>query len=92
MFDICKLLKNVSCLKKWIANGKPVVFWISGFFFTQSFLTGSMQNYARKKQIPIDKLEFKFHVTSETLKYQPVSLYKHLSLLKLYFIIHIVVL
>uniref|UniRef100_H2Y214 Dynein heavy chain C-terminal domain-containing protein n=5 Tax=Ciona intestinalis TaxID=7719 RepID=H2Y214_CIOIN len=71
---ITDLIARLEFFKRWINNGKPATFWISGFFFTQSFLTGTMQNFSRRHHIPIDQLDFKFHVQPESsMKTQPIT-------------------
>lgn len=52
------LIARVKFLKEWIEKGTPKIFWMSGFFFPQAFVTGIVQNYARKKTIAVDKINY----------------------------------
>lgn len=54
------LADRLNFFSNWINTGTPEKFWISAFYFTQSFLTGIKQNFARKYKVSIDKLEFNF--------------------------------
>ena len=73
-----ELNQRVNFFNTWIKEGQPNAFWMSGFFFPQSFITGTLQNYARRNKISIDQIGFEYEVlesnkTLETIRERPDS-------------------
>jgi len=56
---------RIDFLNNWITQGTPIKFWFSGFFFPQAFLTGTLQNYARKNKIPIDRIAYDYIIRDD---------------------------
>ncbi|CAH2067322.1 unnamed protein product, partial [Iphiclides podalirius] len=73
------LLNRLEFLQHWHQHGPPVIFWLSGFYFPQAFLTAAQQSYARKYRIPIDQLDFHFEVqgTTELTEPPPEGVFIH---------------
>ena len=73
---VLDLVTRMQFIQNWIDHGIPSVFWISGFFFPQAFLTGTLQNFARKAVISIDIISFEFKVLPDSvdeLRERPAS-------------------
>jgi dynein heavy chain len=73
---ITDLVQRTEFIQKWIDHGMPSVYWISGFFFPQAFLTGTLQNFARKYVVSIDLLSFDFKIIEtkwEDIKSKPAD-------------------
>ncbi|RZF38666.1 hypothetical protein LSTR_LSTR003472 [Laodelphax striatellus] len=68
---VSDLQARIDFINNWIQNGIPTSFWISGFYFPQAFLTGCLQNYARRKAIAIDSISYKFMVLDTEPKKAP---------------------
>ena len=59
---VTDFLKRLDFLDSWLNDCAPPVFWVSGFYFTQAFLTGQLQNFSRRHREPIDNVDFDFVV------------------------------
>jgi dynein heavy chain len=62
------LKRTVGFINKWIMEGIPPLYWISGFFFPQGFLTAILQNFARQNQMPIDTVAFAYRFLDEEVE------------------------
>jgi dynein heavy chain len=49
-------------MSTWCRDGIPYMFWFSAYFFQQAFLTGVLQNFARKYTIAIDRCTWNYEV------------------------------
>jgi dynein heavy chain len=56
------LNRRVAFMSNWLMNGNPACYWISGFFYPQSFITGVLQTHSRRYSLSIDSLSFSFSV------------------------------
>merc|ERR1711920_1028408 len=63
---VADLVARLAFFDTWEKGGHPPTYWISGFFFTQSFLTGVLQNFARKFELAIDTLIWQYFVLKKS--------------------------
>lgn len=75
----------VSC-QGWYDKGQPKVFWLSGFFFTQSFLTAVLQNHARAHSLAIDQLAFHFKVRLSFPEFKRRVIHLHHPVLSIFWV------
>ncbi|XP_001850815.2 dynein heavy chain 6, axonemal [Culex quinquefasciatus] len=64
--------QRIEYVQSWFNDGLPISSWLCGLFFPQSFLTGTLQTYSRKNNIPIDTLRFDFDIMNCTLNQQVI--------------------
>jgi len=55
-------LQRWNFMTTWCKEGIPYMFWFSAYFFQQAFLTGVLQNFARKDTIAIDRCTWNYEV------------------------------
>ena len=68
---VTDLINRLRMFSTWIDDGPPLVAWLPGFFFTQSFLTAILQNFARKYKFPVDSLTFSFKILADVPAKKP---------------------
>jgi len=55
---------RLSFMGKWLTEGPPTSYWLSGFFFPQGFMTSVKQTYSRDNKIAVDTLKIGCEVTA----------------------------
>ncbi|XP_031787006.1 dynein heavy chain 1, axonemal isoform X2 [Nasonia vitripennis] len=65
------LRRRVGFIRSWQVEGIPAAFWISGFYFPQAFLTGTLQNFARRQAVSVDTVDFAFEVLPDKPRERP---------------------
>ena len=65
------LIKRLTFMDTWLTTRPPSTFWISVFFFQHAFTTASKQNFARKRTIPIDAIDFQFELLPKPSEHYP---------------------
>merc|ERR1719171_3010460 len=53
---------RVKFFQTWAGGLVPAAFWLAGFFFPHGFLSGVLQNFARRHAVPINRVAFKYQV------------------------------
>lgn len=66
------LIERLEFFQIWFDTQIPEYFWINKFYFTHGFLTGALQNYARKMQIPIDTMGMDFEVVHDVIDLEKI--------------------
>ncbi|KAH0571585.1 Dynein heavy chain [Spironucleus salmonicida] len=56
------LTARVNFIRNWVETGVQKTVWFSGFSYPQAFITGTLQNFARRQKIPIDQLVLDFEI------------------------------
>ncbi|XP_067124238.1 dynein axonemal heavy chain 1-like [Centruroides vittatus] len=59
---VSDLLLRLKFFQNWIDDGIPKIFWISGFYFPETFLTALLQNFSRKYSVSINSVNFTFKI------------------------------
>lgn len=59
---------RIDFMGKWLMQGPPICFWLSGFFFPQGFMTSVKQTYSREHKIAVDTLKIGCEMTSSDVQ------------------------
>ena len=65
---VSDLLRRLAFFQDWLDEKPPPVFWFPGLYFSAAFLTGTLQNFARRYTVPIDHVEFDFEMLTGSME------------------------